>query len=278
MNHSFDIKIAEKYGIQPAIILNYLYFWIEKNKANEQNFYDGYYWTYNSKKAFATLFPYMTARQIDYAMKKLIDEGLVITGNYNKLSYDRTLWYAITNKGYSILQNCEMEKTELSNGVHEIVKPIPDINTDINTNIKQKSKKESKANTKTDNKKSFNDLIDSYTQNETLRAELKEHLKIRKSKKSALTNRAIELSLKKLDDIAETDEEKILIVQNAIMRGWTGFFPLKDSDRPTTKNKQSYDIDKFKNFNIFAAEEAQEADEYSKYYDYDMADFYKTRQ
>ena len=103
-----------------------LYFWIEKNKANNANFYDGYFWTYNSKKAFSELFPYMTERQIDYAIKKLIDEKIVITGNYNKVAYDRTLWYAITKLGYSILQNCEMEETKMSNGNDEIVKPIPD--------------------------------------------------------------------------------------------------------------------------------------------------------
>ena len=175
----------------------------------------------------------------------------------------------------------EIQDSEFEIQDSEFEEQYQKLQTDITTDITTKRKKARKANTKKDNAKSFNELIDSYTQNETLRAELKEHLKIRKSKKSALTNRAIELSLKKLDDIAETDEEKILIVQNAIMRGWTGFFPLKDSDRPTTKNKRSYDIDEFENYNIFAdkeSKEAKEADEYSKYYDYDMADFYKTRQ
>ena len=37
MQHYFDINIAMKYGIQPAIILNNLYFWIEKNRANEKH-------------------------------------------------------------------------------------------------------------------------------------------------------------------------------------------------------------------------------------------------
>lgn len=136
MQHSFDIEIASKYGVHAAILLNNLYFWIEKIRANNDNFYEGHYWTYNSKKAFAELFPYMNSRQIDYALKKLIDDGIVITGNYNKSSYDRTLWYAITKKGYCILQNCKMETTKLGNGFDEIVKPIPDINTDINTDNK----------------------------------------------------------------------------------------------------------------------------------------------
>ena len=139
MQHSFDIAIAKKYGINCAVLLNNICFWIEKNRANEKNFHDGKYWTYNTKKAFSILLPYLTERQIDYALKKLIDEGLLISGNYNTVAYDRTLWYAITDFGYSILQNCEMETPNLQNGIYTSVQPIPDINTDINTNIKTDS-------------------------------------------------------------------------------------------------------------------------------------------
>lgn len=129
MNHSFNVHIAEKYGVHAAVLLNNLEHWIAKNKANGKHFYEGTYWTYNSRRAFAELFPYMNARQIDYALKKLIDDGIIITGNFNQIAYDRTLWYAITKKGYCILQNCEMEVTKSVNGSDEIVEPIPDINT-----------------------------------------------------------------------------------------------------------------------------------------------------
>lgn len=138
MEHSFDIDIAKAYGVPAAVLLKHLHYWIEKNRANEKNFYDGNYWTYNSKKAFAELFPYMTARQIDYALQKLIDDGLIITGNYNKVAYDRTLWYAITKKGYCILQNCKMENTKAENAIPEIVEPIPNKNTDTDKQIKNK--------------------------------------------------------------------------------------------------------------------------------------------
>lgn len=145
MEHSFDVRIAKKYGIEEAIILNNIYFWIEKNKANNQHFYDGKYWTYNSKKAFADLFPYMNARQIDYAINNLVKNGLIEKGNYNKVGFDRTLWYSITELGYSILQNCEMDITKSSNASNKIVEPIPDINKQIiNKDIKEIQKKEEK--------------------------------------------------------------------------------------------------------------------------------------
>ena len=133
MQHSFDIDIAKEYGILEAILLNNIQFWIEKNKANEINYYDGFYWTFNSTKAYTELFPYASQRQIQYALKHLREEGILQTGNYNKSAYDRTLWYAFTEKGKYILQNCKIDCKEKLNGLCDSVQPIPDINTDNKT-------------------------------------------------------------------------------------------------------------------------------------------------
>lgn len=135
MKHIFDVDIAEKYGIHAAVLLENLGYWIKQNEANETNFYDGYYWTFNSRRAYREIFPYMSERQIDTAFHKLIDDGLVITGNYNKLAYDRTLWYALTQKGKSILHFDGMEITKTQNATQQNVSPIPDINTNIKTDI-----------------------------------------------------------------------------------------------------------------------------------------------
>ena len=112
MYHSFDVDIASKYGVLEAIILNNLWFWIEKNKANDKNYHDGKYWTYNSVNAFSKLFPYASARKISNALNKLISDGILVTANYNSSAYDRTLWYAFTIKGESIMQKCKMDSCE----------------------------------------------------------------------------------------------------------------------------------------------------------------------
>ena len=140
MEHSFNVYIAEKYGVHAAILLNNLEHWIAHNKANNINYRDGYYWTFNSKRAFAELFPYMNERQIDYALKKLIDDGIIITSKYNTSAYNHTLWYTITKLGYSILQNCEIEETKLCNGLTENVKSMTNINNKyINTDINERN-------------------------------------------------------------------------------------------------------------------------------------------
>lgn len=233
MQHSFDIAIAKKYGVHSAVLLNNIYFWVEKNKANNVNFEDGTYWVYCSKKAFAELFPYMTQRQIDYALKKLINDEILITGNYNKLCYDKTLWYALTEKGYSILQNCNIENTDLCNEIvqkcelttNKIVEPIPDIKKDIKKDIKE------------DIKETYKSILNDYTDNIDLLDALNGFVEMRKKMKG-FTTRALELALKKLDKLGTTTEEKIAIVNQSVMNGWKAFYPLKDKQYPQQQSKK----------------------------------------
>ena len=136
MEHHFNVEIAERYGILESILLNNFYFWIKKNEANDKNNHDGHYWTYNSTKAFHKLFPYASEYQIRNALKHLEEQGLIIKGNYNKSSYDRTIWYALTKTAISILQNYKMENVKIQNGNCDIDTPIPDNNTDNNIDYK----------------------------------------------------------------------------------------------------------------------------------------------
>ena len=132
-------------------------------------------------------------------------------------------------------------------------------NIDINNTkeIKKEINKERKKERKEPEKQrkenviSFNQIIENYTSNQQLRNELKAHLKVRKNKKAALTNRAIELSLKKLDDLASNDAEKIQMVQNAIMSGWTTFYPLKADEKKKMGTRPSYNMNSYKSHNIF---------------------------
>ena len=103
MKHLFDVNIAVELGINAAIVLENIGFWIKKNEANRTNYYDGYYWTYNTRKAYIELFPYFSEKQIHLVFKKLIEGEYIICGNYNQSKYDRTLWYALTDKGRKIL-------------------------------------------------------------------------------------------------------------------------------------------------------------------------------
>jgi len=131
--HSFVPEVAVKYGVHAAILLQNISFWCEKNRANGLNEHDGNWWTYNSMKAFTTLFPYMTERQVRTALDKLISAGILLTGNYNANRYDRTMWYAVSANASAIIDG--FHSPSKSNGSDPHVEPIPVVNTVVNTVI-----------------------------------------------------------------------------------------------------------------------------------------------
>jgi hypothetical protein len=115
--HSFDPNIAQRVGVNAAVIYQNIVWWCEKNAANDRHFHDGRHWTYNSIKAFDALFPYLTSKQIRTALDKLETDGLVLSGTFNKAGYDRTKWY------------CPKGQTDLpkkANGIAQKGEPIPD--------------------------------------------------------------------------------------------------------------------------------------------------------
>ena len=118
--HHFKTQDAIDYGVTAAIILYNIEFWVAKNKANNKHFYDGHYWTYNSINAFYELFPYLSINKIRGALEILQEKGAIKTANYNKATYDRTLWYT------TICLKSQMDLPKITNGFTENHKPIPD--------------------------------------------------------------------------------------------------------------------------------------------------------
>lgn len=226
MEHHFNVELAKEYGILEAVLLNNLQFWIEKNRANGTNFCDGHYWTYNSAKAFSELFPYASQKQIRKALQNLIGEGIIQTGNFNRNPYDRTLWYSFTEKGKRIFQKVNIDLPKRENGNALEGQPIPNNKTNNKTNNKLKeSKKERKPKKQT---KSYDEQITEYTQNEDLQNALKAFLQMRSFVKKPMTEYALKLMLKKLDELGNTDDVKIAILNQSITHNWQGIFPLKD--------------------------------------------------
>lgn len=134
--HSFDPEIAEIVGVNAATIYQNIVYWVEKNQANDKHLYDGQYWTYNSIKAFGEQFPYLSAKQIKTALNKLIDQGFIVKGDYNKANFDKTCWYGIAQKGQSIIPQGPMEGTNRANGLAPEGQPIPDSKPNIKPDSK----------------------------------------------------------------------------------------------------------------------------------------------
>ena len=122
MNHSFNTEIAKRLDVNQAIIIENMAWWLKKNQSNNKHFYDGNYWTYNSAKAFTEMFVYFSKSQIERILKKLIENGIIQTGNYNKMAYDRTNWYTIIDSDIKKIYNIENEKSMSRNRGMEITK------------------------------------------------------------------------------------------------------------------------------------------------------------
>ncbi len=129
MEYHFDVEDAKKYGVEPAIFLYNLKFWIRKNHANGKHSYEKRTWTYNSQNAFTELFPFWSRQNIRTIIKKLVDKKGIRTGNFNKALYDKTTWFALEDEA-TLGWNQPTDGLESTNRSDGINQPIPDTNTD----------------------------------------------------------------------------------------------------------------------------------------------------
>lgn len=126
MFFQFDSEIAEKYGVNEAIFIYNIFFWLNHNEANRKHFYDGRYWTYNSKKAFSELFPFWTYAQVKNIISKLYKENVLLVANYNENTWDKTAWYSVSDEMLSYLKNNgNTNKTALAKNSQSIVQNSP---------------------------------------------------------------------------------------------------------------------------------------------------------
>ena len=99
------------------------------------------------------------------------------------------------------------------------------------------NKKERKSKSK-----SYDEQIAEYTGNEDLQNALKAFLQMRSFIKKPMTEYALKLMLKKLDEIGNTDDTKIAILNQSITNNWQGIFPLKDGNTKHEKQpEKKYD-------------------------------------
>ena len=101
MELSFNVELAELAGLDEAVFVHSIGFWLRKNKANRANFTDGRYWTYNTRQALAELFPFWTPRQIDRIVESCQNKGLLLVAHPEGKTA-RT-WYSLTPEAENYL-------------------------------------------------------------------------------------------------------------------------------------------------------------------------------
>lgn len=139
-------NVAAVIGLNEAIILQQLHFWLHKS----QHVKEGRRWIYNTIDQWKEQFPFFSPNTIRRTLQKMEKAGWIDTGNFNKKSYDKTKWYTINydrlpKMGSGVL-NTEHPKWATrctQNGqldVPNLGKPIPETTID-NTESRLEGKK-----------------------------------------------------------------------------------------------------------------------------------------
>lgn len=91
--------LARALGLNEALVLQQINYWIEINKKSGKNYHDEKYWTYNSIRAWQEKdFDYMSVDTVKRTFAKLEKAGYLLIGNYNKDPRDKTKWYTINDE------------------------------------------------------------------------------------------------------------------------------------------------------------------------------------
>ena len=134
---------AEVLGVNEAIIVQQIHYWLNINEKAKINFHEGRYWTYNTYENWQkTNFRFLSVSTLKRIFKKLVTKGILITDNFNKAKYDRTLWVTINyEKLDELLSKYEEEnKNEKSEEIEENVEISTKYQNDTMSNFNKVSK------------------------------------------------------------------------------------------------------------------------------------------
>ena len=230
-----DRELASVIGLNEAIILQQMQYWIKKSTHE----IDNKTWIYNSVSQWKEQFPFWSESTINRTIRNLEEKGLLFTGNYNRDRRDRTKWYSINYLQLDSImknafsQNDECNLSNCDNAISQddtmqdviLTKPLPKITTKTTTEITtdivaDKPQKKKRACQIPDDfepmtVKPKNVSIDVW----------KNWIDYRNS----LGKKLQPQSWIKQSQMLEEQENPEAMINQSIMNGWQGLFPLKNA-------------------------------------------------
>lgn len=133
---SYSLPLAlELKSADLATIVQFFINVISKHKRHGRNQIQGRTWNFCTIKDLVEAFPLLTVKMMRNRISRLVNLGILITGNFNKKKYDRTLWYAFADESLwgidripfikSPGENDQMDLPLGANGFAPRGKPIP---------------------------------------------------------------------------------------------------------------------------------------------------------
>ena len=223
--HSFDVEIACKVGANAAAVYEYIRYWCARNAKAGKNEHDGEYWMFCSLQGFTEHFPYLTKNQVRVAISKLLDAGLIKTGEFNRASLDHTTWYTMCEKSHDDVLKITRRCVKNSTSMCDFGTTIPIKEHNLRTKVKDNNPLTP-----------FDEVLCSYPvieNNPDLRQVILDYMENRKALKSPIkTERALKLNINEAVKLADGDPNVMkAIFEQSIRNGWKGVFPLKTNIR-----------------------------------------------
>jgi len=152
-------ELAKLIGLNEAIVLQQIHYWIEINRQANKNFRDGRYWTFNSiKKWHEDNFYFWSFDTVKRTFSSLEKKGFLVSGNYNRQNFDQTKWYSIEYEALETLNSSIRAKCPNRLGQNQpmdkgkMPQPIPEITKENNTESQCPSQRQTES-PKPENKK-----------------------------------------------------------------------------------------------------------------------------
>lgn len=112
MFHAISTNIAQRYGVNAALVAQYIWEEIGKNEFADRYSYEGKTWMRSSQMMFTAVLPYLSKNMVRRALERLMRKGVIIRGEFSNSRFDRTSWYAFTQFGRLLMQESEDENCE----------------------------------------------------------------------------------------------------------------------------------------------------------------------
>lgn len=99
--YSFSTQDAMDHGVDAAILLHNIRYWLDYARAHGEMEQDGYHWMFMSANKMQSIMPFWTSNKIQKMLKSLTEKGVLIAGEYNNSSWNRTKWYTMPEFAHS---------------------------------------------------------------------------------------------------------------------------------------------------------------------------------
>lgn len=241
MELNFNVEAASAWGVDEAVFVNNLAYWIIKNAANRKNIKDGVVWTYNSREALARMYPFWTPRQIERITRSCVNQGLIQTAQHGK-GLDRTTWYCLTQKALDVLDlaispNGEMHFAKPGNAFHETVQsnsPNGEMLYIGQEQSQDENTRENKAASAADVHAQAKEIFaEAVAGDPALMPMVEEFLEFRRKVKPYKTVRGPQMAANKLRGLSGDDHAVMArMLQRTLEREWYTFFALPEDEYP----------------------------------------------